>query len=139
VLLAGGKVQRLKDPRFGWVGPYRVWQRNGFVPGLAMSRSFGDLMGAHVGNSFIKGVSAEPTITHHKLTETNNFLILGSDGVFDFQTNDKLMKLTSPFYEANNPEQAVQKLYSESHLSWKQNDGVVDDITALCVFFKPLT
>ena len=46
IIAAGGKVQKLRDPRLGWVGPSRVWQRNGLIPGLAMSRSFGDLMAA---------------------------------------------------------------------------------------------
>ena len=54
IVAAGGKVQKLRDPRLGWVGPPRVWQRNGLIPGLAMSRSFGDLMAAEVGNPYFQ-------------------------------------------------------------------------------------
>jgi len=31
------------------MGPYRVWNQSMLMPGLAMSRSFGDLMAAKVG------------------------------------------------------------------------------------------
>lgn len=33
------------------IGPLRVWLKNENVPGLAMTRSFGDLVGASVGVS----------------------------------------------------------------------------------------
>jgi len=42
-------VQKIKDPRYGYVGPFRVWQKNGVLPGLAMSRSFGDVLASKVG------------------------------------------------------------------------------------------
>lgn len=43
-------MQKIRDPRMGLVGPFRVWQKNGILPGLAMSRSFGDLVASKVGN-----------------------------------------------------------------------------------------
>jgi hypothetical protein len=33
----------------GFIGPYRVWFKNDNYPGLAMSRAFGDKIGAKVG------------------------------------------------------------------------------------------
>lgn len=42
IIKCGGKVERIKNPIEGYIGPYRVWEKNMLSPGLAMSRSFGD-------------------------------------------------------------------------------------------------
>ena len=46
------------------------------------------------------------------------------------------MQMVSPFYTKNMPDQACEKLVTESFMWWKKEDDVVDDITAICVFFK---
>ncbi len=43
-------------------GPARVWHKSENIPGLAMSRSLGDLCAVKV------GVIAEPEIFTHKIT-----------------------------------------------------------------------
>ena len=40
------------------------------------------------------------------------------------------------FYQSNNPSGACDKLIDESVKFWKKEDEVVDDITAICVFFN---
>ena len=64
------------------LGPARVWHLNEDIPGLAMSRSFGDLAAAEV------GVTAIPEITEMNLLEADKFMILASDGVWEFISND---------------------------------------------------
>ena len=44
------------------LGPHRVWLKNQNLPGLAMARSFGDLVAASV------GVSPEPEVFDYELT-----------------------------------------------------------------------
>jgi hypothetical protein len=39
----------LAEPNGDPIGPHRVWLKNENIPGLAMSRSFGDLVAASVG------------------------------------------------------------------------------------------
>lgn len=48
------------------------------VPGLAMTRSFGDLIAASV------GVIARPEIWERELTKDDKFMIIASDGVWEF-------------------------------------------------------
>jgi len=62
-------------------GPNRVWLPDGSGPGLAMSRSFGDTVAASI------GVNSEPEFTTKKLTKEDRFLVLGSDGLFEYLTN----------------------------------------------------
>jgi hypothetical protein len=40
------------------------------------------------------------------------------------------------YYQTNNPNGACDKLVDESLKNWKKEDEVVDDITAICVFFN---
>lgn len=41
---SGGRVDAYRDNNGNKVGPDRVWLKDGDLPGLAMSRSFGDLV-----------------------------------------------------------------------------------------------
>lgn len=50
----GGRIQPFKDDDGEFIGPARVWLRDDEIPGLAMSRSFGDRVASSV------GVIAEP-------------------------------------------------------------------------------
>jgi serine/threonine protein phosphatase PrpC len=63
------------------MGPLRVWHKNENIPGLAMSRSFGDHAAAEV------GVTAEAEILEMNLNESDKFIILASDGVWEFLSN----------------------------------------------------
>lgn len=50
----GGRIQPFKDDDGEFIGPPRVWLKDEEIPGLAMSRSFGDKFASSV------GVVAEP-------------------------------------------------------------------------------
>jgi hypothetical protein len=50
----GGRIEPFRDEDDQFIGPHRVWLKEDDVPGLAMSRSFGDRVAASV------GVLAEP-------------------------------------------------------------------------------
>jgi len=63
----GGMVRREGDALTGEHGPYRVWRKDGHGPGLAMSRSLGDL-NAHKVTS--------PSLTPHPLILYYLFLFL---------------------------------------------------------------
>lgn len=54
ILQCGGRIDSFRDPDRNPVGPLRVWLKNEDIPGLAMTRSFGDEVASRV------GVTAEP-------------------------------------------------------------------------------
>lgn len=45
----GGRIEPFRDEYDEFVGPDRVWLMDEDLPGLAMSRSFGDMVAASVG------------------------------------------------------------------------------------------
>ena len=60
------------------VGPPRVWLATADSPGLSMSRAFGDALAATV------GVTDEPDLVDVALGPADRYLLLASDGVFEF-------------------------------------------------------
>ncbi|CAD8089739.1 unnamed protein product [Paramecium primaurelia] len=125
---AGGRVEQQKDFNWNPIGPFRVWLQYIQAPGLAMSRSFGDKVGAQA------GVTAIPEIKQFALTNHNQFLIVASDGVWDYLTNEEVMSLVIPYFEKDNPEHAAEKVVKEAIQAWRRNSLVRDDITCIVIF-----
>jgi len=68
-------------------GPYRVWMKKEQAPGLAMSRSLGD----EVAQSC--GVSPKPEVLQFKIESDHKAIILGSDGIFEFISDQEALNL----------------------------------------------
>jgi serine/threonine protein phosphatase PrpC len=84
IISCNGRVDPFRESNGDPIGPARVWLKNENVPGLAMSRSIGDL----VANSV--GVSPEPEFYELELSEDDRFLVLASDGVWEFISNESV-------------------------------------------------
>eukprot|EP01083_Nonionella_stella_P097266 273392_1 len=81
---SGGIVATLPGDPDEFNGPLRVWRPEMTGPGLAMSRSIGDSVGHEI------GVISTPEITVHKISSTDRFLVVGSDGLFEFMENERV-------------------------------------------------
>lgn len=111
-------------------GPHRVWIKDGNVPGLAMSRSLGD------GVAHSVGVSSEPEFISHTLDpDKDKYLILCSDGVWEFISSQEAIDMVSQF---NDPEKAADALVKESQKRWNDEEPTCDDITAVVCFLSKL-
>ncbi len=60
------------------VGPLRIWAAHADTPGLSMTRAFGDAVAVGV------GLSAEPEMVEAVLQPADKYLLLASDGIFEF-------------------------------------------------------
>ncbi|PHJ15118.1 protein phosphatase [Cystoisospora suis] len=90
-----------------------------------MSRALGDTIAQHI------GVSCEPDINVVELDRSCLFLIIASDGVWEFITSDEAVRIA---YEAMNGErklrtqEAADRLTLEAFKRWIEEEGtVVDD------------
>ncbi|CAG9316843.1 unnamed protein product [Blepharisma stoltei] len=128
---SGGRVEQMKDPSGNHVGPYRVWLQSEDIPGLAMARSLGDAVGASA------GVISDPEVNDIYLSDCDKFLIIGSDGVWEFIENLEAVEIVAKFWETGDAEGASQKLTKEAYKKWKKLD-VTDDTTAIVVFLNPV-
>lgn len=79
----GGKIEKLfyNGEHFG---PYRVWaDEEG--PGIAMTRTLGDLKGKEI------GLISEPEIQHIELKPGDKFIVIASDGVWDVMSSAEVV------------------------------------------------
>ena len=129
ILMAGGVVEQMKDELGEGCGPYRVWLKGKDYPGLAMSRSIGDLKGKEV------GVIPNPGILEYDLNSSTRFVIACSDGVFEFMNNQTVMELGKKFFRQNDASAFCHELVRQALIEWETNDNIVDDITAVVAFF----
>ena len=126
----GGRIKPFIDEETGEeVGPQRVWVKDDEVPGLAMTRSFGDRVAATV------GVISEPEIKEFDFDENDKFMIIASDGIWEFIQSEECINIIGKFYLNNNIEGCCEFLYNESKKRWIKEEEVVDDITMLLAFF----
>ena len=79
---------------------------------------------------------AVPEIMYVELNESDKYVVICSDGVWEFLSNSNVMDLVTPCYLATDPETACEKLVNESVRQWKMEDDVIDDITAISLFFN---
>ena len=111
-------------------GPMRVWLKSKPVPGLAMTRSIGDMTATSV------GVTAEPEIKQvSKLTKNDKIFVIGSDGLWDRFENEEVTNLIAThYYPRRDSEGAANHLLRESVERWTNEQGMVDDITIIVAF-----
>lgn len=83
IMNTNGRVDPFREENGDPVGPARVWLKTQNIPGLAMSRSIGDLVAASV------GVIPEPEFFEIVLNESDKFLVIASDGVWEFIDNNE--------------------------------------------------
>lgn len=95
-----------------------------------MSRSFGDQVAAQV------GVIAEPEVLQRQLTVHDKFIVIASDGVWEFIDSSECIKMITPFWERGDPQGACEFLVEESNRRWRQEEEVIDDTTAIIVFLN---
>ena len=99
-------------------GAYRVGGN------LSCSRSIGD-------HPKQLGLSAVPEIFIIKLNPSHKLLALGSDGVFDVLSNQKVVELAKRSISLRNVEKAAKVIVNSA-----KNAGSPDDLTAIVVSFK---
>ena len=69
------------------------------------------------------------------LTKDDKFIVLASDGVWEFIKNEEVAQIVMPFFEKRNAEGAAEALVRESYMRWKQEEeDIIDDITCVIIF-----
>ena len=130
IIKSGGRVESYKDEEGNYLGPKRVWLKDEEVPGLAMSRSFGDRVAHSV------GVISEPDISEYSFLHEDKFIILASDGIWEFISNEECVNYVKDYYIKKDINGALNFLYKEASKRWIIEEEVIDDITLILIFFE---
>ena len=105
--------------------PPRVFQPSG-GGGCAFTRSLGDA------SSESCGVSAEAEIVTMQLSTVDAYLILASDGVWEFMTNEEVIETVG--MSTGEPVDACRDVVAIAYMLWLQFDVRTDDITIILAY-----
>jgi serine/threonine protein phosphatase PrpC/CRP-like cAMP-binding protein len=105
--------------------PPRVWAANGDYPGTAFTRSIGDAMAEEL------GVFSEPELLTRELGPEDKIIVIATDGVFEFLTNQSVIDICAKFTD---PLEACRAVVAEAYELWLQYELRTDDITMICMF-----
>ena len=105
----------------------RVYLKEHNYPGTAFSRSLGDNVAEGV------GVNGVPETLTKKVTKGDEILVIASDGVFEFLTNQRMIDICA---ECEDPLHACTKLLEASYEQWLNYELRTDDITVIVLFLK---
>eukprot|EP00388_Colpodella_angusta_P011032 GDKJ01028458.1.p1 GENE.GDKJ01028458.1~~GDKJ01028458.1.p1 ORF type:complete len:511 (+),score=134.45 GDKJ01028458.1:86-1618(+) len=139
IVASGGQVRKMPHDI-----PFRVFVKDRPVPGLAMSRAFGDTLAHSV------GVSCVPDVSEYDVVEGEDmFAVMCSDGVWEFISSQESIEIIREVALSNYRKQKdinvddvkweLQEACSELAVTaWKrwinEEHNVVDDIT--CIVLK---
>ena len=140
---AGGVVERVTNHMGHPIGPYRVWKKRGNFPGLAMSRSIGDKVAHDI------GVISVPIVNSFEFyPEYDQFIVVGSDGIWDAMDNFDVVNLVEKFrnnskncgssYPARISNSSIARiLCEEARYRWlgiiEEEDVTIDDISCIVI------
>ena len=125
----GGEVGRVNWADYG---PQRVWYKGEIYPGLSVSRSFGDFISEPL------GVFSVPEIKEFDLNlDEAKYMVVATDGIWEFLSNEKVEDIITPYYEENNINGGIIKLIEIASKMWKiKNPNYIDDLSVILFFFN---
>eukprot|EP00897_Mesotaenium_endlicherianum_P005775 jgi/Mesen1/5225/ME000026S04526 len=128
IVATGARVFALEDEP----NTTRVWLPDELMPGLAMSRAFGD--------SVLKpyGLISEPEVHHKILKAKDKFVILASDGIWDVLSDQEAAEVVA---RAPARSDAAKALVDAAIRAWafKKPGAKRDDATVALLFFSTET
>ncbi|RLN92807.1 hypothetical protein BBJ28_00018122 [Nothophytophthora sp. Chile5] len=110
--------------------PPRIWHPYGQYPVRHYVSLIGDLVSEEL------GVTAEPEILCKGLNPHDKFIVVASDGVFEFLTSQNVVDIVKQY---DNPSEACHALVEEAYNRWLQFEVRTDDITAICIYLDGVT
>ena len=114
-----GDVTNHRDNNFG---PYRVYKQGESNPGLAVSRSLGDLAGHEVGCSEV------PEVAMKILEPSDEFIILGSDGIWDMMGSAEIVGFIYEKLEEFDRTKICDHVVDECRKRWGVINKYKDDL-----------
>ena len=112
--------------------PKKVYLKNSDIPGLPLSRSFGDVIAHSV------GVISEPEVKNFSYNGSEKFVIMASHGFWSLINGEKSVEIVKEFYDNNmDAIGALNKLALEL-LNKSENEKKIinEDIIIIIVFFE---
>ena len=121
IIQSNGRIDRLKNEYGDEFGELRVFEKDleSMKPGLAMTRSIGDEFALKI------GVIYEPELLVYELGDEHRIIVVGSDGLWKYMTNDEVIKIAGIIYdEGGKAEEAANILIDKARKRWMEHTKV---------------
>ncbi|KAL1542556.1 putative protein phosphatase 2C 33 [Salvia divinorum] len=120
-----GRILSLRDEP----GVARVWLPHVNTPGLTMARVFGDFCLKDF------GVISVPEITHRRITDEDEFVVLATDGVWAVLSNEDVVNIVGTCPTRS---YAARAVVDAAVIEWRDMHPTskVDDCAVVCLFLK---
>ncbi|XP_059665602.1 probable protein phosphatase 2C 33 [Cornus florida] len=105
----------------------RIWLPNYDSPGLAMARAFGDFCLKDF------GLISVPEISHRRISEKDEFVVLATDGIWDVLSNKEVVDIVASAPARSNAARAVVESAVRAW-RYKYPTSKVDDCAVVCLF-----
>jgi len=128
ILKNGGEIYQTEEYN-DKIGPYRIWQKGEKYPGIDISRSIGDLIATRL------GVISTPDVVEKYIDNGIKFIVIMTKGVCEYLSSKEIMDIVFPFYQKKDAKGACQTIINIASKLWNEEDIVVDDLTAIVIFF----
>ncbi|CAL9002912.1 unnamed protein product, partial [Prunus brigantina] len=108
---------------------YRLWMPDEDCPGLAMSRAFGDFCVKDC------GLISIPEVSYRRISSSDEFVVLATDGVWDALTNTDVVKIVA---SAKRRSIAAELVVKRAVRAWKRKfpESKIDDCAVICLYLK---
>ena len=111
----------------------RVWKKGeDNFPGIAVSRTLGDSVSKDIGVTYVAD------IIEKKIDKSYCYIIVGSDGLWDFMENKRIVNLSKTFYEKNETKEMCDMCVKEAVNAWRIEGTDRDDITCIAFIIKDI-
>jgi serine/threonine protein phosphatase PrpC len=109
------------------IDPPRLWIPGKEYPGTAFTRSIGDWLAESI------GVIADPEMMTMQLTGNDQIVVIASDGVFEFMTNQEVIDLCA---QCSTPIEACEIVARAAYEQWLVYENRTDDISVIVCFLR---
>ena len=80
------------------------------------------------------GIICEPEIKEFFLEKNDKCIIIGSDGLWEYISNQECVNFVKEFYLKNDIKGAINFLYKEASKRWILQQDIIDDISIILIF-----
>ena len=124
IIQNNGRIDRLKNEYGEEYGELRVFEKDieSLKPGLSMTRSIGDEAALKI------GVIYEPELFEYELGNEHRIIIVGSDGLWKYMTNDEAIVIASKIYDEGGKAEEVSNILIEiAKNKWLEHTRIKKD------------
>lgn len=130
IIKLNGDISPLLNKNRDYNSSERIWIKEKNYHNLTMIMTIGDKIRKE------GGFCSEPEIKTIPYQEYDKFVVIATDGFWKYVLNDEVIEIVSYYYNLNDCDSAVVKLYEIAYNRWMHKHRYIKDISIIVVFIE---